>query len=190
MLLANCPLSLLLRRSTPTRDTVFGAPSQESTMKSRCCTFYKNTSESTSLCKLDTDGSPPSLCPATASLDGQLTQSTNSCVPTAGLGIPLSTGGGRRAPSLWTVPPSFTSQAGGLPLLGCSSSSSPPAWLLMLFLLLLPLSWGSMDSGLSPEAEVCVHLSLPHPFPPLPHLLPARTQCLCWKRKSRISKLP
>lgn len=83
---------------------------------------------------------------------------------------PLSEGGGWRAPSLWTVPPSFTFQAGGLPLLGCSSCSSPPAWLLMLFLLLLPLSWESMDSGLSPEAEVCVHLSLPHPFPLPLHL--------------------
>lgn len=35
----------------------------------------------------------------------------------------------------------------------------------MLLLLLLPLSWESMDSGLCPEAEVCVHLSLPNPFP-------------------------
>lgn len=61
-LLANCPVSLLLHRSTPTRDTVFGALSQESTMKSRCCTFYKNTSESTSLCKLDTDSSSSPSC--------------------------------------------------------------------------------------------------------------------------------
>lgn len=75
LLLANCPISLLLRRSTPTRDTVFGALSQESTMKSRCCTFYKNTSESTSLCKLDTDSSPS---PSRAlPLDGHLTQSTS-----------------------------------------------------------------------------------------------------------------
>lgn len=65
-----CPRSvtnapcLPLHRSTPTRDTVFGALSQESTTKSRCCTFYKNTSESTSLCKLDTDSSPAPCPPA------------------------------------------------------------------------------------------------------------------------------
>lgn len=40
-------------------------------MKSRCCTFYKNTSESTSLCKLDTDSSPSPAVPAAASLDSQ-----------------------------------------------------------------------------------------------------------------------
>lgn len=46
----------------------------------------------------------------------------------------------------------------------------------MLFLLLLPLSWESMDSGLSPEAEVCVHLSLPPSFSPLPlHLCSPHT---------------
>lgn len=45
----------------------------------------------------------------------------------------------------------------------------------MLFLLLLPLSWESMDSGLSPEAEACVHLSLPYPFPLPLHLCSSHT---------------
>lgn len=45
----------------------------------------------------------------------------------------------------------------------------------MLFLLLLPLSWESMDSGLCPEAEVCVHLSLPNPFPLPLHLCSSQT---------------
>lgn len=53
------------------RDTVFGALSQESTMKSRCCTFYKNTSESTSLCKLDTDSSPSPPVPCRSCLPRQ-----------------------------------------------------------------------------------------------------------------------
>lgn len=42
-----CHQSCLLcpPRSTPTRDTASAALSLASTMKSRCCTFYKNTSE-------------------------------------------------------------------------------------------------------------------------------------------------
>lgn len=51
----------------------------------------------------------------------------------------------------------------------------------MLFLLLLPLSWESMDSGLRPEAEVCVHLSLPDPF-----LLPLH---LCSSPNSYLQEL-
>lgn len=81
--------------------------------------------------------------------------------------LALNKGGGWKVLSLWTVLPSFTFQAGGLPLLSCSSYFSLPAWLLMcgifffFFFLLLPsLSWGLMDSGLSPKAEVCFHLSL------------------------------
>ena len=140
LLLANCPVPLLLRRSTPTRDTVFGALSRESTTKSRCCTFYKNTSESTSLCKLDTDSSPPPsralLLPPPSTAIGP--GAHVSACPRPGWLSPLREGRGWRAPSLWTVPPSFTFQAGGLPLLGCSSRSSPPAWLLMLFFAATP----------------------------------------------------
>lgn len=40
-------------------------------MKSRCCTFYKNTSESTSLCKLDTDSSPSPPVPCRSCLPQQ-----------------------------------------------------------------------------------------------------------------------
>lgn len=40
-------------------------------MKSRCCTFYKNTSESTSLCKLDTDSSPSPPVPCRSCLPRQ-----------------------------------------------------------------------------------------------------------------------
>lgn len=39
------PCLLCPPRSTPTRDTASAARSPASTMKSRCCTFYRNTSE-------------------------------------------------------------------------------------------------------------------------------------------------
>lgn len=39
------PRLLCPPRSTPTRDTASAAPSPASTMKSRCCTFYRSTSE-------------------------------------------------------------------------------------------------------------------------------------------------
>lgn len=45
--------------------------------------------------------------------------------------LALNKGGGWKVLSLWTVLPSFTFQAGGLPLLSCSSYFSLPAWLLM-----------------------------------------------------------
>lgn len=73
----------------------------------------------------------PLLCPATTtSLDSHLTQSTNGWVPMSGC-LALNKGGGWKVLSLWTVLPSFTFQAGGLPLLSCSSYFSLPAWLLM-----------------------------------------------------------
>lgn len=39
------PCLLFPPRSTPTRDTASAAPSPVSTMKSHCCTFFRNTSE-------------------------------------------------------------------------------------------------------------------------------------------------
>lgn len=127
-------------------------------MKSHCCTFYKNTSERTGLCKLlDTDSStlPPAAAhpsPKASSSSAQITE----CPPPSG-GAASSEGGGESHPScfLWTVPPPFTFQLELCPAQLLSSL----AWLLMLFfffffLLLLPLRWEI--SGVSPEAEICL----------------------------------
>lgn len=91
-------------------------------MKSRCCTFYKNTSESTSLCKLDTDSSP---CPVPSCSPAESNPEHKGLSAHIGLGInPQARGKSWRAPSLWTVPPSLTFHAGG----------SAPARLLVLLL--------------------------------------------------------
>lgn len=160
-------------------------------MKSRCCTFYKNTSESTSLCKLDTDSSPSPPVPCRSCLPRQPSNPEHKWL-SAQVGVSRPERG-RRVESTFPLDsatffhfPSWRSAPAQLLILFLSSSLAVNAF---FFLLLLPLSWESMDSGLSPKAEVYVHLSLPHPFPfrctsAVPVLLPARTQCLRWKRKS------
>lgn len=58
--------------------------------------------------------------------------------------------------------PGWRSASAQLLILFLSSSLAVNVWdFFFFFFLLLPsLSWGLMDSGLSPKAEVCFHLSL------------------------------
>lgn len=98
-------------------------------MKSRCCTFYKNTSERTGLCKLDTDSSAlPCHSPPKASSSGARTTECPSPTRGEGEGTQPISSGQCPLPSLSRLELCSATHLSGLAV-NC------------FFLLLLPLCW-------------------------------------------------
>lgn len=128
------PCLLCPPRSTPTRDTASAAPSPASTMKSRCCTFYRSTSE------------PRALGPA---------HSEHKWLRRRRLRRHRR-GSGREGPSgprrpLHSAPP--PAAPAGQPRPGASAFAAPAPFIIVLMLLAV-LPAASRWPGRRPEARV------------------------------------